>query len=120
MATPEINTIPPAVCNADGDPSENGGQVGYFVKMVVIQMIQAAIANRKGISEWKKLILYIILFIGLFYKSNQEFVEKRPLTLYDHFNITRAATFEEIKAGKQIYLEALNNIANDTFKGNKT
>ena len=83
-------------------------------------MIQAGIANRKGLAEWKKLFWYCVLFLGLFYQSNKEFIEKRPLTLYDQFNITRSATFEDIKSGKRIYIEALNNIDNETFEGNKT
>lgn len=78
-------------------------------------MIQSGISNRKNFSEWKKLVLYILMFIGQFYYSNQEFINERPLTLYDHFNITRTASFEEIKVGKNLYSQALSDIKNDTF-----
>lgn len=39
--------------------------------------------------------------------------------MYDHFNVSRLATFEEIKEGKDRYLQALKDLKNTTYEGDK-
>lgn len=45
------------------------------------------------------------MFLVNFYMMKEEFIAERPKTLYDHFNVSRLASFEEIKTAKNFYLE---------------
>ena len=71
--------------------------------MLVINGIQQGIANKK-FSKFKKLFLFVCIWIGNMYYNTQTFISNRQPTLYDLFDVPRDATFEEIKKAKDPYL----------------
>jgi len=54
-----------------------------------------------------KMVLFMIIFAGNMYYQIGVWKDERPKTLYDLFDISRMASFEEIKAAKDDYLEKL-------------
>jgi hypothetical protein len=72
----------------------------------MINSIQSWIANRK-ITMLTKVILYLLIFAGNMYYGVNNWKNDRPQTLYDIYNVSRLATFEELKVAKDFYLEKL-------------
>ena len=66
-----------------------------------------------------KIFLNVILFTCYAVYNVNDFVKDRPQTLYDIFNISRLANFEEIKDAKNLYLENLKNKDDEDFEGDR-
>ena len=82
-------------------------------------MVQSWIANRK-ISKAGKVALYMILFLGNLHYQKQIFVSERPMTLFDHFQVDRQASFDDLKESRDSYLEALTQREDPEYLGNTT
>ena len=65
-------------------------------KMIVINGLQDWVSKRKWSFKFK-MFVYIMVFIGNLTYNTRQFIEKRSDTLYDLFEISRLADFEEIK-----------------------
>ena len=61
-----------------------------------------------------------MVFVGNLYYNTQQFIQKRPDTLYDIFKISRVAEFEDIKQAKNIYLERMRDFNNPDYEGDKS
>ena len=75
--------------------------------MIGLQIVHGIIANRK----WKqstKLLMFVAVFFGNLRYNSNKFIEDRSETLYDAFNVTRHATFDEFKDAKDNYIELLD------------
>lgn len=66
-----------------------------------------------------KLLLFIGLWFGNMHYNTKTFIENRQLTLYDHFNVSRTASFDEIKQAKNLYLLRLADLNDPDFDGEK-
>jgi hypothetical protein len=86
--------------------------------MILLNMLQSWVAGKK-ISKFSKLLIFIGLFIGNIYYNTQTFLENRQPTLYDHFNVSRLATFEQLKQAKDLYLLRLSDLSNPDFDGDR-
>ena len=64
--------------------------------MIVINGLQDWVSKRKWSFKFK-MFVYIMVFIGNLTYNTRQFIEKRSDTLYDLFEISRLADFEEIK-----------------------
>jgi DnaJ-class molecular chaperone len=71
--------------------------------MLMMNMAQNWVANKK-IKKATKLLIFITFFIGNLSYNSKTFMETRSPTLYDIFDISRTASFEEIKKAKDLYL----------------
>ena len=95
----QIDTKPP-VGDADGVAAGGFGAIG---KLIFMNMVQNWFAGKK-ISKLAKLLIFIAFFIGNLSYNTKSFLQGRQPTLYDHLNISRVASFEEIKKAKDHYL----------------
>lgn len=64
-----------------------------------------------------KLTIYIMIFAGQLYMNTQNFVQNRPQTLYDIFQVERLSKFEDFKQAKDLYLERLKDKEDPDFDG---
>jgi hypothetical protein len=63
--------------------------------------------------------MYFIVFLINFYYQTDGFLAKRPMTLYDHFKVSRLANFEELKLARNDYLENVRLLNDANYTGNK-
>jgi hypothetical protein len=70
--------------------------------MIVLNSVHSWVANRK-FSQFKKLTIYIIMFIIHLNYTSKKFILNRPLTLFDEFEISRIASQEKIIEAKDLY-----------------
>ena len=52
--------------------------------------------------------MYVVIFLVNVRYNSIKFNEKRPETLYDAFNVTRHATFDEFKESKDRFISQLD------------
>ena len=64
-------------------------------------------------------ILCFFVFTANWWYTSNGYITNRPHTLYDHFNVSRLANFEELKAAKDDYLFNLRNLHDVNYTGNK-
>jgi hypothetical protein len=86
--------------------------------MIIMNMIQNFIVGKK-IKERTKIFFILLIFLVNFYMMKEEFIAERPKTLYDHFNVSRLASFEEIKNAKNFYLSQLDKLEDEEYEGSK-
>ena len=92
--------------------------IGGWIKLIGLQMVHSFINARK-ITPPAKLILYFFVFTANWWYTSNGYITNRPHTLYDHFNVSRLANFEELKAAKDDYLFNLRNLHDVNYTGNK-
>ena len=84
--------------------------------MIFYQMVQNWIGKLK-IKMPLKVAIYIGIFLYVLNGNMQEFINNRPKTLFDHLNIERNATFDEIKSAKDFYLNVIREKDDPLFEG---
>ena len=110
-----MNTTPP--WETAEDAAKSGG-LGWK-KVAVIQGLNWAIQKLR-ISKKTMSFFMFLVFIGNLFWTGKTFVQDRPKTLFDHFQIARTASFDEIKQAKDLYLKELVWMNNESFDGNMT
>mmetsp|Transcript_5538 Transcript_5538/g.8707 ORF Transcript_5538/g.8707 Transcript_5538/m.8707 type:complete len:87 (-) Transcript_5538:1718-1978(-) len=85
-----VNSKPP-IGDADLE-LESSSKVPQLVKVIIIQMIQGWIFKLKISPKAKNLVFFLFFCLTINYNKNQ-FLETRPITLYDHFKVDRSANF---------------------------
>jgi len=86
--------------------------------MIGLQIIHSIIAGRR----WKqstKLAMFVAVFLANLRYNANNFMKNRPETLYDAFNVTRHATFEDFQEAKNHYIQLLD-IEEDNFNQTKS
>lgn len=109
----------PPVGNADKGGGQDGFSGAAIAKMIFINMFQDWISKRK-ISLKAKFILFVLVYFGNMSYNTTKFIDQRPHTLYDHFEISRLANFDEIKTAKNLYLQRMQDLNNPDYEGDKS
>lgn len=86
--------------------------------MILLNSVQAWFCNRP-VKMIYKVMFVLMIFSGNLYHASSEWIDGRSPTLYDVFNITRTAGFEEIKDAKNYYLEKLKQKEDPDYDGDK-
>lgn len=103
---------PPNIGDVDQD--NLGGGIGVLFKLFVINRVCSSLMTNK--TKPVQLLIAFLVFAANFSYQQKSWNEAKAPSMYDHYNITRNATFEEIKLVRNNLLERITQ--NEIYESN--